>query len=154
MKKTFFLLCILVLTAAFSPAPKTDTAAPDKTIDDWHAAAARADLEAYFGITTDDFVFLGTDPAERWTKAEFRAFCKPYFEKGTAWDFKPSERHWMFSADGKTAWFDEKLATWMEECRGSGVMVKQGKRWKLAYYNLTVLIENEKIDDFIRLRKE
>jgi hypothetical protein len=33
------------------------------------------------------------------------------------------------------------------------VLVKDGKNWKLAYYNLTVLIENEKIQEFIKLRK-
>ena len=49
----------------------------------------------------------------------------------------------------------------MEECRGSGVIVreklsnkKDSWKWKLKYYNLTVTIENEKIKDFINLRQE
>lgn len=131
-----------------------DTEQLNDLIDNWHKAAATADLEAYFGPTTDDFVFLGTDPKERWTKEEFRSFCAPYFSDGKGWDFKSTERNWVFSNNGKMAWFDEKLDTWMEECRGSGVVVKEGKKWKLAYYNLTVLIENEKIQSFIELRKQ
>jgi len=123
-------------------------------LDGWHTAAAKADLDAYFSCVTDDFVFLGTDPKERWDKAAFKSFCKPYFDQGKGWEFKSSERNWIFSENGKTAWFDEKLDTWMKDCRGSGVMVKKGKQWKLAYYNLTVLIENEKIQLFIQLREQ
>jgi hypothetical protein len=43
----------------------------------------------------------------------------------------------------------------MESCRGSGICVLDANgEWKIAYYNLTVLIENEKIKKFIKLRKE
>jgi len=52
------------------------------------------------------------------------------------------------------AWFDEDLNTWMRGCRGSGIMIKKKGEWKLVYYNLTVLIENEKIQKFIDLRDE
>ena len=58
------------------------------------------------------------------------------------------------SADLKTAWFDEDLDTWMGGCRGSGICVLEADKWKIAYYNLTVLIENEKIEQFIKLRKQ
>jgi hypothetical protein len=42
----------------------------------------------------------------------------------------------------------------MEGCRGSGIMQKKKGKWVIVYYNLTVLIENEKINEFIELRKE
>ena len=125
----------------------------DQMIDNWHVSAAQANFEAYFSMTTNSFVFLGTAPGERWTKPEFMAFCKPYFDKGKAWDFKPSNRHWHFAADGQVAYFDEDLDTWMQSCRGSGICVLENGQWKMAYYNLTVLIENEKIQPFIQLRK-
>jgi hypothetical protein len=41
----------------------------------------------------------------------------------------------------------------MFDCRGSGVCEKSQGEWKLAYYNLNVVIENEKIQEFIKLRK-
>jgi hypothetical protein len=42
----------------------------------------------------------------------------------------------------------------MQGCRGSGIFVLEKGEWRLAYYNLTVLIENEKIKPFIELRKQ
>lgn len=124
----------------------------DKLVDAWHLAASNASFDSYFEVVTDDFVFLGTAPGERWTKDQFAAFSKPYFDKGKAWDFKASNRKWNYSSNGKTAWFDEDLDTWMRGCRGSGVLVKKKGKWKIAYYNLTVLIENEKMKSFIELR--
>ena len=126
----------------------------DQLINQWHQDAASAAFSAYFSATSQDFIFLGTAPEERWNKADFHAFCKPYFDKGAAWDFKPSNRKWSYSEDGNTAWFDEDLETWMENCRGTGICIKEGGHWKIAYYNLHVLIENEKIQEFITLRKK
>ncbi len=153
MKTLLILFVGLVALTSYQskPDPKPDDL--NSVLDNWHKAAAAANLTAYFSCVTDDFVFLGTDPTERWNKEQFQAFCKPYFDQGKGWDFKSTERNWVFSSNKKIAWFDEKLDTWMEGCRGSGVMVKEGKTWKLAYYNLTVLIENDKIKPFIELRK-
>ncbi len=152
MKNILLIFSCLILFSFTKTSP--DSTALDTLIDGWHTAAAKGDLEGYFGVTTDDFIFLGTDPTERWTKEQFKSFCEPYFKDGSGWDFKKIERNWVFSKNGKTAWFDERLDTWMKDCRGSGICVKEGKKWKLAYYNLTVLIENDKIQDFIDLREK
>jgi hypothetical protein len=154
MKQRIILLFLAAAGFSFQFST-TDTATSqlDELVDNWHLAASQADFTNYFNVVTDDFVFLGTDPTERWERKPFEAFCKPYFEKGKAWDFKASDRHWVFSKKGDIAWFDEKLDTWMNTCRGSGVLVKEKNVWKLAYYNLTVLIENEKIKSFVELRK-
>ncbi len=154
MKNCFFgfLFLLLAFTCMAQSTPK-DINSLDQQIDNWHVAAAQANFETYFALTTSNFVFLGTAPGERWSKAEFMAFSKPYFDKGKAWDFKPSNRNWQFACEGTIAYFDEDLATWMEGCRGSGICVLENGEWKLAYYNLTVLIENEKIKSFIQLRK-
>ena len=148
--KLIYFLFILTL---FSFTPSDHTTELDRLMTLWHQAATDADFENYFGLMDENFVFLGTAPEERWKKDEFAAFSKPYFDKGKAWDFKASNRIWMFSEDNKTAWFDEDLETWMKGCRGSGVFVKTENGWKIAYYNLTVLIENEKMNDFIELRE-
>lgn len=143
----------LILFFAFQISSSySQTSILNPIVDEWHANATNTNFDAYFDIMTANFIFLGTAPGERWTKSEFEAFSKPYFDKGKAWEFTPSNRNWVFSKDKKTAWFDEDLATWMEGCRGSGIMVKERGKWKLAYYNLTVLIENEKIQEFIKLR--
>ena len=49
----------------------------DKLVDAWHLAASNASFDSYFEVVTDDFVFLGTAPGERWTKDQFAAFSKP-----------------------------------------------------------------------------
>ncbi|MDP5099055.1 MAG: nuclear transport factor 2 family protein [Crocinitomicaceae bacterium] len=126
----------------------------DELIDNWHLAATKADFSGYFDVMDETFVFLGTAPDERWGKEDFSAFSKPYFDKGQAWDFKAKNRVWMFSKNKKIAWFDEDLETWMEGCRGSGIVIKKKGEWKIVYYNLTVLIENEKIKEFIELRQK
>lgn len=122
-------------------------------MDTWHKNATLAKFDEYFAVTSDNFVFYGTAPAEKWDKEAFKTFCKPYFDSITTWRFTPSNRVWQFSKDGKVAWFDEDLQTWMLDCRGSGVCEKTKKGWVLSYYNLSVVIENEKINEFIELRK-
>ena len=144
--KILFLFIIIKTSISFGQSEM------DKLVDAWHLAASNASFDSYFEVVTDDFVFLGTAPGERWTKDQFAAFSKPYFDKGKAWDFKASNRKWNYSSNGKIAWFDEDLDTWMRGCRGSGVLVKKKGKWKIAYYNLTVLIENEKMKSFIELR--
>lgn len=147
-----FLLLLLAGNATFSQNEIIDF--PDSLINNWHRDAAQANLDSYFKVLGDDFVFLGTAPNERWDKMAFKSFCKPYFDKGKAWSFVPSNRLWVLSPDKKTAWFDEDLSTWMGGCRGSGICILAENKWVLMYYNLTVLIENEKINSFIKLRQE
>ena len=142
--------CLVLLLSLSGYAQQGDKL--DFLMDNWHLAATNANFENYFGFMSDDFIFLGTAPGERWGKTSFAEFSKPYFDKGKAWDFKASNRKWSFSADRKVAWFDEDLDTWMRGCRGSGVLVKKKGKWQIAQYNLTVLIENEKMDEFLQLR--
>lgn len=120
----------------------------------WHNDAAEGNFKSYFGVMTSGFYFLGTDPGERWSKDEFAKFCEPHFEDGAGWDFKTIERNWYTNDDNTVAWFDEKLSTWMLDCRGTGVWKLEDGEWKIAHYCLTVLIENDKIEKFIKLRKK
>jgi hypothetical protein len=150
----YFFILSLILFSFSSPEPQVDKDNLDTIVNNWHLSASNADFDSYFELMNDKFIFLGTAPGERWTKEEFAKFSKPYFDKGKAWDFKVIDRSWVFSKNKKMAWFDENLDTWMKDCRGSGIMVYEGGQWKLAYYNLTVLIENEKIQEFIELREK
>lgn len=126
----------------------------DQQMNKWHLDVANYDLESYFLFMSEDFIFLGTDPSERWDKETFRNFCKPYFEKKSTWEFTAIDRNWYLNENKDIAWFEESLNTWMDVCRGSGVLKKINGEWKIAHYNLTVLIENEKMDKFLKLRKK
>ncbi len=116
-------------------------------LDDWHDAAAKADLERYFGHLAEESVFLGTDATERWSKAEFLAYAKPHFDKGKAWSFKAKRRSVILASEAPLAWFDEDLETkGLGPARGSGVMVLKGGTWQIAHYNLTITVPNERFD--------
>lgn len=157
--KKLFLLCTLASLAISiyinipNTVNKTDeTKAINTLLDNWHAAAAKADYNAYFDKIAADGRYIGTDAGENWDKNAFATFSKPYFDKGKAWDFKALERHVYFSKDGKTAWFDELLDTWMKVCRGSGVLEKEGNQWKIKQYVLSMTIPNEISNDVIPLK--
>lgn len=150
MKKLYLFLSIFTIaTTAFivnkeKPInPEMEKKAISSLLNDWHLAAAKADFNGYFGKIADDGIYIGTDATENWDKKAFIAFSKPYFDKGKAWDFKALERNIYFSKDGKTAWFDELLDTWMKVCRGSGVLEKQGKEWKIKHYVLSMTVPND-----------
>ncbi len=147
--RTILLFLTLTLSAHFGYGQEKNL---DTLMNQWHRDAGTANYTNYFDFMSENFVFLGTAPGERWDKEKFSTFAKPYFEKGKAWDFKPHDRVWMSSKDTTIAWFDEDLDTWMRGCRGSGILLNTNGTWKIVYYNLTVLIENEKINSFIQLR--
>jgi hypothetical protein len=127
-----------------STGPDADVA---KVLDDWHDAATKADENRYFDHFAKGGVFLGTDGKERWTVPDFRVYAHPHFAKGKAWNFRSTRREITFVGD--VAWFDEDLDTPnLGPARGSGVLVKDDHGvWKIAQYNLSVPIPNERFKD-------
>ena len=145
-----FVLCLLALAASAASA-QTPAQQVGAVLDDWHQAASVADESRYFGHFAPNGVFMGTDATERWTVSEFRQWAKPQFQRKSAWSFQPRDRHIDFSADGKTAWLDEMLDTPnLGVCRGSGVLVKLGGKWKIAQYNLSVPIPNALVGAIVK----
>ena len=137
-----FVICLLALATSDASASSASQQI-GAVLDDWHQAASVADEARYFGHFAPNGIFMGTDATERWTVAEFRAWATPRFQAKAAWSFKPHDRHIDFSADRKTAWFDEMLDTRnLGPCRGSGVLVSLGGKWKIAQYNRSVPIPN------------
>jgi SnoaL-like protein len=143
-------ICFLALIA-FPALPQSPAERVGTALDDWHQAASVADEPRYFGHFAPNGVFMGTDATERWTVTAFRAWAKPHFDKKKAWSFKPRDRYVDFSADGKTAWFDEMLDTPnLGLCRGSGVLVLLSGNWKIAQYNLSIPIPNAMADAVVK----
>lgn len=123
-------------------------------LDNWHKAAASADFDAYFGLMTEDAVFIGTDATENWQLDEFKSFSKPYFDKGKAWNFTALERNIYLNEEENLAWFDELLDTQMEICRGSGIMKLTEQGWKVQHYVLSITIPNPKVEKVVNIKKE
>jgi hypothetical protein len=120
-------------------------------LDNWYKAAAEADEDVFFGSMAEDAIYLGTDKTERWLRDEMKAWSAKYFERESAWAFKPFDRNIYVSEDGTIAWWEEKLETWMGVCLGSGVLAKTEEGWKIKHFHLGVTIDNDKIQDFIKL---
>jgi len=132
---------ILPVGVAAQGGPEAEVAG---VLDALHRAASEADFDAYFALYADEFVFLGTDATERWDRAQFMEYARDPFSRGRGWTYTPLERHVTLSADGSTAWFDERLENAnLGETRGSGVLVREDGAWKVAQYNLTIPIPNE-----------
>ena len=121
-------------------------------LDSFNIAAAKADFNNYFKYFAEDGIFIGTDATENWTKKDFMVWAKPYFDKGNTWNFKSLERHVYFDKTGNIAWFDELLNTQMKICRGSGVLTKHGKEWKIQQYVLSMTIPNSQTDTVIKIK--
>jgi len=152
LKQILFILAITLSFGACQNKIKTEPKEINTLLDNWHLAATNANLDAYFSALDDQAIYIGTDASERWTKAEFFNFCEPYFKKGKAWDFKAFDRKVYFSEDGKTAWFNELLNTWMGVCRASGVLSLKDGNWKISHYQLSVTVKNEKMKQFLEIQ--
>jgi hypothetical protein len=148
MKSSFLFILILWCSTHSVNAQNAEI---NQLLDSWHRSAAQADAKVFFDAMTDSSIYIGTDASERWTKAEFYTFAKPYFDRKQAWDFKPYDRIIMATTDGEVAWFSELLTTWMGVCRGSGIVVQTPNGWRIAQYHLSVTVPNEIIGDFLKL---
>ncbi|WP_141731781.1 nuclear transport factor 2 family protein [Oligoflexus tunisiensis] len=121
-------------------------------LDQFHKAASAHDFTKYFGLMTADAVFIGTDASERWDVKAFKDYVKPHFDKGRGWTYQPKTRHINFSPDHGVAWFDEILENAKYgTCRGTGVLVKDGKVWKIAQYHLTIPVPNELASTVVKM---
>ena len=150
-KNRYLLLTLSFLVISYFSSAQTDQI--NQLVDKWHKAATDANVVFFFDLMSDDCVYIGTDASERWVKKEFYQFAKPVFDKGKAWEFDPIERNVYFSENGKFAWFEELLDTWMGVCRGSGVLKKTSEGWKICHYHLSIAVPNEKIDEYLELIK-
>lgn len=117
----------------------------DKVLSSFHDAASKADWGTYFGLMSDDAIFLGTDVSERWSKTVFQE----YAAKTNGWTYRLRERHINFTPDGNSAWFDEILDNEKYgTSRGTGVLIRTNTGWKISQYHLTFPIPNDLTDGF------
>ena len=157
MKKLIILICILFISAGASAQAGSSDAAYRKQInafiDEWHDDAAHT-RPAYFDKIAPDGIYIGTDKTELWNREQFKAWAKRFFDRKSAWSFKPIKRNVYMSADGKFIWFDELLDTQMGVCRASGVMRKTDTSFEIQHYQLSIAVPNEVADKVTKLVKE
>ena len=132
-------LMMLQLSAApvqAAPVAEAETASVERVLDSMHAAASKADGEAYFASFTADGRFIGTDATERWSLPEFKG-----------WTYRPTARTVTIAPlDCRcVAWFDEVLDNdAYGTTRGSGVLRLAEDGWKIEQYVLSFAVPNDK----------
>jgi len=153
--RKFILGAIALMLCATTNADGDDEQVIGELIDEFHAAAAAADMERYLGYLTDDAVFMGTDEWERWPKnPDFTEYVAGRFAGGTGWTYRSVERNIMLGDTGDVAWFDEVIHSESNgRFRGTGVAVKSGDGWKIAHYAMSFLIFNENWQEVIELTR-
>ena len=155
------LLALCTLSALSSsatragPAWRADAVEEIKAVlTDFHAAAAEADADRYFGHLAQDSVFFGTDASERWPFDEYEALLRPHLERGTKLENVPVKQNVFVSEDGRFAWFDEQLEKpRYGEMRATGVLRHTDGGWEIVQFHLTLPVANEIIGDVVKLTR-
>lgn len=152
---TLGIIITILLLAKCTQRPHANFSVSDVNtfMDEWHRDVANTRLDAFFNKMAPDAYYLGTQYDEHWNKKEFYTFCKPYFDRGKAWDFKPVSRNVYYTSDSSDVYFDEVLETWMGLCRGSGIIDASGDSLLIRQYVLSVSISNQLVKDFVELVK-
>lgn len=145
MKKIILITAFVLLNLSLNVNADNKTEiAIDKVLDELHQMASKANSDKYFGLFTNDAVYIGTDVEEYWTLEEFKAFAEPYFGQGKGWTYHPIRRDIRLSKDGKFAWFHEVLKhKRYGTTRGTGTLVfDSDKGWQIAQYHLAFPVPN------------
>jgi ketosteroid isomerase-like protein len=122
-------------------------------LDELHRAAASGDSLRYLALFADNAVFMGTAPDEYFNIEQFSAYVNSRFEGGQGWSYLPSNRNIRLAEDGNTAWFEEVVTSEANgiDFRGTGIVIREGKQWRVAQYNFSLPFSNEVWPDVIRL---
>jgi len=110
-------------------------------VDGWHDDAAHT-RPSYFDKIAPQGVYIGTDKSEIWTRDQFKAWARPFWERGKAWSFTAQKRNVYHSPDRAYVWFDEQLNTQMGTCQASGVLRNTGKGFLVEHYQLSLAVPN------------
>jgi ketosteroid isomerase-like protein len=146
------LMTALILTVVSISVFADDKREINTTLDSLHRHASTADWNEYFELYTKDAVFIGTDVTERWDIPTFKGYAAG---AKNGWTYTPRERHIDLTPDGNSAWFDEILDSEnYGTSRGTGILVKTQKGWKIAQYHLTFPIPNALAGNFTAKIKE
>lgn len=122
------------------------------TLNSLHKHAATASWDQYFGLFSDNAVFIGTDATEYWTIPQFRAYVG---SRPTGWKYSVNSRKIKFNKDKTVAWFHELVfSKHYRHTRGTGTMLKTAKGWKIAQYTLTIPIPNDTSKDVVKVIKD
>ncbi|UGQ46793.1 nuclear transport factor 2 family protein [Massilia endophytica] len=151
--KRLFIALALCAAAAGTFAQDSDAAFRQQVnafVDRWHDDAANTRPE-YFDKIAPQGIYIGTDKTEVWTRDEFKAWAKRFWDRKKAWSFTAQKRNVYFSPDKKYVWFDEQLNTQMGTCQASGVLLNTGNGFLIEHYQLSLAVPNSALGSVTKL---
>jgi ketosteroid isomerase-like protein len=119
-------------------------------MDEYNAAYMALDINKMTALSTDNAMFLGTDPAEFWNKQQIIDFFLAQANDSTMKiEFKVDRREIMVAADGKSAiiveqYFVPLISTKMQ-VRCIDKVVKVNDKWMFDFVSWNVIPRNEDI---------
>jgi hypothetical protein len=145
-------LCLGLIDAAHAATDATLTRDVN-AFDGWYDDANTR--TAYFDKIAKDGVYIGTDRTEMWTRDEFMAWSKKFFDAKAAWTFKATRRNVYASADGSMIWSDELLDIKnMGPAMASGVLRKTKTGFEIVPYQLSLAVPNDVNDQVVGIIAE
>jgi proline iminopeptidase len=118
-------------------------------VDRWHDDAANTRPD-YWDKFAPQGIFIGTDKSEIWTRDQFKAWAKRFWDRKKAWNFTAQKRNVYFSPDKQYVWFDEQLNTQMGTCQASGVLRNTPDGFRIEHYQLSLAVPNPLMDSFTK----
>lgn len=155
-RRHLVILALFAFGSAIAGQHQPDLDAIAGVLDDFHDAAAKGDKDRYLGHLADDAVFMGTDEWERWPKTpDFVAYVNSRFRDGSGWSYRPVDRNIRLADSGDVAWFDEVIFSETNGYfRGTGVLIRKDRAWKIAHYAMSFLVFNEDWEKVIELTRK
>ncbi|MES3022273.1 MAG: nuclear transport factor 2 family protein [Pseudomonadota bacterium] len=156
MKNLLACICLLFFCLGASAHGEPDAPLRKQVnafMDEWHDDAANARM-AFFEKIAQDGVYIGTDKTELWQRDAFKVWAARFFQRKSAWAFKPMQRNVYASADKKFVWFDEQVDTQMGICQASGVLRRVGDSFLIEHYQLSIAVPNGVADKVTATIKE
>ena len=118
-------------------------------LDSWHKSSGELKYGPFVNLVAANAVIMGTDHEERWDKAHMDQFSKQYFNPKYAWTYNYENRHISFSPDSATAWFDETFKINTKLFRGTGVLSRIDREWKISQYSLSMIAPYQEVKSAI-----
>lgn len=113
----------------------------------YHRSMLNKDADGLLATISDQGLILGTDPDEAWHKDELRKYLVAPFSDSSKFQPYTVIREVRPGPDGKTALaIEQYIFTQISSrlpVRGIAYVVKEGGRWQIDTYSLSIIPENE-----------
>lgn len=150
----FIVLIFLLAAAACQPAPEpvnieAEEASVNALLDNFYNNLEAGDVSALLSMLNDDMVSVGSDPSEKWDKAQIAEIWSQMFKDQPFEISMFGDRLVKVAKDGKSAivmnqYFVPAYSTKLP-FRSVFHLVKADDQWSILFSNIAIVPKNEDI---------